>query len=206
MPHDRIAGPNVLRVATAMHDVRPDRLAEAARRWAPKFADLPRPYVAVVLGGSTAKLEFGVAQAHELQERLTRLRATLGGTLLIVPSRRTPEAVVRYFEVMARRDRGAWVWPGEGDNPYLGVLGLADRLVVTADSISMLSEALATEATVEVFMLPLRGRHAQFVAGLVERGLVQPFTGELRASPPRPVVDATAEAAAAVRRLLASRR
>jgi mitochondrial fission protein ELM1 len=203
MPHDRVSGPNVLKVATALHDVRPDRLAEAARAWAPQFAHLPRPYVGVVLGGSTAKLEFGVEQAHRLQEGLAKLRASLGGTLLIVPSRRTPEAVVRYFEVMAGRDPGVWIWSGQGDNPYLGVLGLADRLVVTADSISMVSEALATEAAVEVFMLPLRGRHAQFVAGLLDRELIQPFTGELRPQRSRPVVDATAEAARAVRQLLA---
>lgn len=203
MPHDRVAGPNVLRVATALHDVRPARLAAAASQWGPRLAHLPRPYIGVILGGSTAKLEFGVEQAHRLQEGLSQLRAATGGTLLIVPSRRTPEAVVRYFEVMARmEDRGAWVWSGQGDNPYLGVLGLADRLVVTADSVSMLSEALATEAPVEVFMLPLRGRHAQFVSGLFDAGLAQPFSGEPRPVRPRPVVDATAEAARAVRQLL----
>jgi mitochondrial fission protein ELM1 len=203
MPHDRVAGPNVLHVATALHDVRPAKLAAAARQWAPRFEGLPRPFVGVILGGSTAKLEFGVEQAHRLQEGLTRLRAATGGTLLVVPSRRTPEAVVRYFEVMAKMDRGAWVWSGEGDNPYLGVLALADRLVVTADSISMVSEALATEAPVEVFMLPLRGRHAQFVSGLIDGGLAQPFTGEPQPARPRPSVDATADAARAVRQLLA---
>lgn len=202
MPHDRVAGPNVLKVPTALHDVRPARLSAAGRDWAPRFADLPRPYIGVVLGGSTAKVEFGVEEAHRLQEGLARLRAATGGALLIVPSRRTPEAVRRYFEVMARRDPDAWVWSGEGDNPYLGVLALADRLVVTADSISMVSEALATHAQVEIFMLPLRGRHAQFVSGLFDRGLATPFTGEARPVSPRPVIDATGEAARAVRRLL----
>jgi len=206
MPHDRVSGPNVLRVATALHDVRPGRLAAAARLWAPRFADLPRPYVGVLLGGSTAKVEFGIEEAHRLQEGLTRLRARTGGALLIVPSRRTPEAVARYFEVVARMDQGVWVWPGEGDNPYLGVLALADRLVVTADSISMVSEALATEAPVEIFLPPLGGRHARFVRGLVERGLARPFDGELATSNTRPAVDATAEAAHAVRELLSLER
>jgi mitochondrial fission protein ELM1 len=125
--------------------------------------------------------------------------------VLVVPSRRTPEPVLRQFVELAREDRGFWVWPGEGDNPYRGVLGLADRLVVTADSISMVSEALATGAPVEVFMLELRGRHARFVAGLFERGLAEPFTGEVRPARAGDPVDATAEAASAVRRLLAER-
>jgi mitochondrial fission protein ELM1 len=205
MPHDRVSGPNVLRVETALHDVRPSRLAGAARIWEPRLAHLPRPYVGVLLGGSTGKVQFGVAEAHRLQEGLTRLRASTGGTLLILPSRRTPSSVARYFEVMARMDRGAWVWDGEGDNPYLGVLGLADRLVVTADSISMVSEALATAAPIELFMLTLGARHSRFVSGLINRGLVQRFTGELQSAPPRPVVDATTEAARVVRELLAGR-
>ncbi len=202
MPHDRVAGPNVLKVPTALHDVRPDRLAAAAREWGPRLAHLPRPHVGVILGGSTAKLEFGAEQARALSEGLARLRAAVGGTALIVPSRRTPEAVVRFFQETAG-ETGAWVWTREGDNPYLGVLAQSDRLVVTADSISMLSEALATEAEVEVFMLPLGGRHARFVSGLFERGLARAFTGEVRPRLVRPAIDSTAEAAQAVRRLLA---
>lgn len=204
MPHDRVAGRNVLKVSTALHDVGPAKLAAAAQAWAPRFAALPRPYLGVILGGSTARLAFGVEQAERLQQGLARLRAATGGSLLVVPSRRTPSAVIDQFAATARREGGAWVWSGEGDNPYLGVLGLADRLVVTADSISMLSEALATEAPVEIFMLPLGGRHARFVSGLVDGGLARPFTGELQTAPARAALDATADAARAVRRLLAA--
>jgi mitochondrial fission protein ELM1 len=201
MPHDRVSGPNVLRVTTALHDVRPEGLTAAARTWAPRFADLPRPYTGVILGGSTAKVDFGMEQAMQLREGLARLRGCVGGSVLIVPSRRTPESVRRYFEVMAQMDRDVWIWSGEGDNPYLGVLALSDRLVVTADSVSMLSEAVATEAQVEVFMLPLRGRHASFVSGLFDAGLARPFTGYPQPARIRPTIDATAEAARAVRQL-----
>jgi mitochondrial fission protein ELM1 len=202
MPHDRVAGSNVLRVDTAMHDVRAEKLAVAAREWGPRLAHLPRPFTGVLLGGSTARLAFEAEQGRALAEGLARLRATLGGTVLVVPSRRTPDAVLRHFVELARGDPSFWVWDGQGDNPYLGVLALADRLVVTADSISMVSEALATEAPVEIFMLDLRGRHSRFIASLFERGLAEPFTGELRAARSRAPVDATAVAAVALRRLL----
>jgi mitochondrial fission protein ELM1 len=81
------------------------------------------------------------------------------------------------------------------------VLALADRLVVTADSVSMVSEALATPHPVEVYMLDLGGRHTRFVTGLIDKGLVRPFDGEVATPPARPVLDASAEAAAAVRGL-----
>ena len=41
---------------------------------------------------------------------------------------------------------GAWIWDMEGDNPYFGLLALADVIVATLDSISMVSEAAATHA------------------------------------------------------------
>ena len=202
MPHDAVTGPNVLKVETALHDIRPERLAAAAQAWAPRLAHLPRPYVGLILGGSTARWEFDLAHGRRLWAGLERLRGELGGALLIVPSRRTPAPVLQYLQAMTRARRDTWIWSGEGDNPYLAVLALADRLVVTTDSISMLSEALATGHPVEGFMLPLRGRHARFVASLVEGGRIDRFTGEARPAADRPAVDSTQEAALAVRRLL----
>lgn len=204
MAHDKVAGPNVLKLETALHDVRPERLEAAARAWAPRLSELPRPYLGVLLGGSTRNVAFGLEEAQRLQVALATLHARTGGSLLIVPSRRTPPAVSRYFQLMAGAAHDVWTWTGEDENPYLGVLALADRLVVTADSISMISEALATTAPVEIFMVPLRERHAHFVRGLFDRALAAPLTGDFRWVGPRPIIDSTAHAAFAVRRLLAT--
>jgi mitochondrial fission protein ELM1 len=58
----------------------------------------------------------------------------------------------------------------------------ADAIVVTADSVNMVSEAVATGAPVHVFELP-RGsaRHRVFLDELRRRGLVRPFRGRLEA-------------------------
>ena len=135
-----------------------------------------------------------------------RRRAWLGGAAAIVPSRRTPDEVLAQFGKAGERDPDLWVWRREGDNPYLGVLALADRLVVTGDSVSMVSEALATPHPVEVFAPRLRRRHQGFVGSLERRGLVRLCDGKWSAPAPRPVVDSTGEAAAALRALIARRR
>src|SRR5262249_1170230 len=44
-------------------------------------------------------------------------------------------------------------WAARGDNPYLAFLGLADAIIVTGDSISMLAEACATGKPVHIFDL-----------------------------------------------------
>jgi hypothetical protein len=47
--------------------------------------------------------------------------------------------------------------PDDPDNPYFGYLGLADRIVVSSDSIAMLTEACASDKPVDIF--DLSGRH-----------------------------------------------
>jgi mitochondrial fission protein ELM1 len=205
MAHDRVAGPNVLKVPTALHDVTAERLAAAAEHWRPRLAALPRPLIGVILGGPSGRQAFGLEEGRRLLDGLLAMQATSGGGVAVVPSRRTPDEVLALFAEAAARDPAIWTWSREGDNPYLGVLALADRLVVTGDSVSMVSEALATPHPVEVFTPELRDVHRGFLGALEDRGLVRVFDGRWTEPAPRPVLDATAEAAAAVRRMLAAR-
>jgi mitochondrial fission protein ELM1 len=69
----------------------------------------------------------------------------------------------------------------------------------------MVSEALATSAPVEVFANSLRKRHEGFLQALIDKGWVRAFDGEAVPMAPRPVVDATDDAAAVLRPLLAQR-
>lgn len=205
MDHDGVQGPNVVRVATALHDVTPARLATAAAAWRVRLARLKRPLLGVIVGGPAGRTPFGLEEGRTLLERVKAMTAASGGGAAIVPSRRTPDEVLALFAQAAEGDPDLWVWRREGDNPYLAVLALADRLVVTGDSVSMISEVLATPHPVEVFTPRLRKRHQGFVANLEKRGLVRICDGSWSTPQPRPVVDATAEAAAAVRRLIAAR-
>lgn len=206
MDHDDVQGPNVLRVATALHDVTPARLATAAEVWRMRLSRLKRPLIGVIVGGPAGRAPFGVEEAGALLERIRSMMAASGGAAAVVPSRRTPDAVLALFTAAAERDADLWVWRREGDNPYLGVLALADRLVVTGDSVSMVSEALATPHPVEVFTPRLRRRHADFVDSLQRRGLIRLCDGQWVEPDPRPAIDSTAEAVAALRRVLAGRR
>jgi mitochondrial fission protein ELM1 len=205
MVHDDVGGPKVHKVLTSLHDITPARLAEAAETWRPRLAALPRPLVGVLLGGPARRSPFGAPEAKDLLGKLAALRAGLGGGAAVVPSRRTPQEVLDVFRAAAGDDAGLWVWDRTGDNPYIGVLGLADRIVATGDSVSMVSEALATDRPVEVFNGQMKKRHVGFIETLIERGEVRWFDGAVSPATRRTPIDTTAEAAAAVKRLLADR-
>ena len=91
--------------------------------------------------------------------------------------------------------RGAWVWDMQGENPYFGLLALADAIIVTVDSISMVSEAVATSAPVLLAELPGRSaRIGRFLGALLSTGRVRRFAGRLETWQTAPVDD-TQEAA-----------
>jgi hypothetical protein len=99
----------------------------------------------------------------------------------------------------------AFIWDGAGENPYFGLLGLADAVLVTADSVSMVSEAAASGKPVHVVDLDGgSAKFARFHAGMRAAGITRPFAGAIeawRCSPP----DDTARAGAEIRRRLATR-
>lgn len=167
---------NVMPIDLALHDLTPALLEGAREGWRERFAALPRPLTGVLLGGATQKKPFTVEQARELVGRLKALRAQ--GGLAITPSRRTPDEVKTVVRDAFAGDDGVFLWDEAGDNPYRGILALSDRIVATGDSVSMVSEAVATGAPVAVFDLGGGGaRHKRFLENLVARGVVSRADG-----------------------------
>ena len=153
---------NVLHNPLPLHQVAPERLAAAAAKWQPRLAHLPRPFVTVLVGGSSGPYVFDAAAAERLGREVSALARGLGGSVLVTTSARTPAAAVDalFAAIDAPACLHRWA-PGDSQNPYFGFMALADRIVVTADSISMIAEACATGRPVQMFdfgggALPMR--------------------------------------------------
>ncbi len=186
--HDGLTGPNVVVTRTALHRVTPSRLAQAAALWAPRFADLPRPLVAVLVGGSNGRFRLDAPVAQALASQLMKMMRTDRIGLALTPSRRTaPEAQAA---LAAIRPLGGWMWNMTGENPYYGLLALADAIIVTEDSVSMVSEAVATSAPVLLAPLPGKSRRIRlFNELLIRDGRIRPFAGRLETWDTAPLDD-----------------
>lgn len=196
--HDRMSCPNVVETRTAIHRATPGRLVEARARWKPRLAHLPRPFVVVLLGGSNGRFRLDTAAGSRLAGELVRMMQGDRVGLYVTPSRRTDPAVTAML-ARALRPLGAEVWDGQGDNPYFGLLACADAIVVTMDSVSMVSEACATSAPVLIAELPGRSKRiGRFLEGLTRDGRIRRFRGRLETWETLPIDD-TAAAAEAVR-------
>ena len=172
--HDPPRADNVVVIRGTVHRVTTARLEAASRRFGPRFKDLPRPLVAVLIGGSNRKHQVGGEAMERFAGRLASLCREAGAGLLITASRRTGadnEAILR----RGLAGLPAEIWDGAGDNPYFGYLGLADAIVVSADSVSMVSEACSTGKPVHVARLATMSRRLEaFHAGLERDGLTMP--------------------------------
>ena len=197
--HDRLTGANVISTLGAMHRITAARLAAEARRAPPCLAALPRPLVSVLLGGDNRAYRFTPAAAQALGHGLACLARNEGAGLAVTPSRRTGAHVV---EAIRRALDGlpAVIWDGTGDNPYFGFLAHADALVVTGDSVNMVSEAAATGKP--VFVVELEGgsrKFSRFHATMRAAGVTRPFAGRLEHWTYQPPDD-TQRVAAEIRR------
>lgn len=194
--HDGVEGPNVIRSIGALNPVDVEWLAAGRAAFA-GFADLPAPRTAVLVGGTTRAQRLDDAYFDALLERLPD---DGGGSFLVSVSRRTPQAAIeRLRAAFADRPGTFWAGAADGANPYAGILAWADRLVVTPDSVNMLSEACATGRPVYTFApRPIRGKLAAFHAELAASGHLRQL-GDAHAKPQPPPLAETAAIAELVR-------
>ncbi len=202
--HDQLSGENVMATRGSLHRVTPQLLERAAEAYRDTLARLPNPKVAVLIGGTNKCYEFSPAIASSLSAQLKALAHNAGAGLMITASRRTGAE----NEKTLRRELtgpGIAFWDGSGDNPYFGYLASADAIIVTCDSVNMVSEACATGKPVHVVMLEGgNAKFSRFHQGLAEDGITRPFNGRLEHWDYSPFND-TLEVAERVKRLLAAK-
>ena len=196
--HDNFFAPNVITTFGAVHSVTGSRLTEEGKRFAKLVEPLPHPRVAVLVGGDSQAFGFPPEAASQFGASLAKLARDAGGGLLVTPSRRTRPESLAALEA-AIKDVPHIVWDGTGDNPYFGFLALADSIVVTEDSVNMVTEAAGTGKPVYVQRLPGRSnRLSRFHRLMQERGATRPFEGKLESWSYAPIND-TEMVAAAIR-------
>lgn len=172
--HDGLRGNNVVTVLGSLNPVDDGWLAAARQHFA-RFADLPAPRTALLLGGNSAHWHFDAEAFETLAAKIETILARDGGSLLLTASRRTPAQIVAGLQSRFGKHPGViWRSEGDGENPYPGLLAWADRIVCTPDSVNMLSEACATHVPVFVFEpRRLGGRLRKFLDALLARGRVR---------------------------------
>ncbi|XP_028109670.1 mitochondrial fission protein ELM1-like [Camellia sinensis] len=173
-PPDR----HVVLTVGALHQADSTALQVAACAWHDELAPLLKPLLVVNIGGPTKHCQYGADLAKQLTASLKNVRWSFG-SLRISFSRRTPQEVSDILEKEFSYHPKVYIWDGKDPNPHMGHLAWADAFIITADSVSMLSEACSTGKPVYVIGAErCTWKFAEFHKSLQERGVVRPFTGK----------------------------
>jgi uncharacterized protein len=181
MAHDKVEADNVIKTQFALHQITPVTLAKGREQWAPVFARYPEPRVAVLLGGSTNKYTLTEAATDRVITLLERLLKNMDGSLLITPSRRTGEANIERLRAAFEGNDRVYMYDFVSENPYHGMLAVADSFIVTNDSVNMMSEAVATGKPVHViaFAGHFGTKPSRFAGRLIRAGIMRPLGARL---------------------------
>lgn len=193
-------GHNVVLTVGALHQADSTALRLAASTWHEELATLPKPLLVVNVGGPTGNCPYGVDLVKKLVVMLQNVLWSCG-SIRISFSRRTPAKISKILVKEFSTNPKVQIWDGEGPNPHMGHLAWADAFVITADSVSMLSEACSTGKPVYVIGAELcTWKFADFQNSLQKQGVARPFTGKenITESWSYPPLNDTAEAASQV--------
>lgn len=142
-------------IGLPFHLISRESQSQAAGQFLDCIAQLPRPRVAFLIGGSTGTYEWSAIIAARIAHEVNGWVRSAGGSLLVVSSRRTGIDAEKAIEEHVTVPNLSYYWTQpKGPNPYMAFLASSDHIVVTEDSVSMIAEACSTGKQVEVFALP----------------------------------------------------
>jgi hypothetical protein len=146
--------PNVLNITLPLMQVDERRVLSASNVWRERFAALRRPLIGMMIGGPTGPFIFDRTVIDRVVEVALSITQA-GGTPFVTTSRRTPAAAIDELRDRLPAEAEFFIWGKQvTENPYLGLLGLADGFVVTGDSISMMVEVARLRKPLAILSLP----------------------------------------------------
>ncbi len=138
--HDNLSGENVIKTKGAIHYLTNKEIQRNINYIKPNHGD--KKIITFIMGGPNKYYSFSEKQMDKMFAKIKNMFISSRYKLIVIPSYRTPENILKlafnYFNqdhiVIKERDKKA----------YLSSLGLAEIIIVTCDSTSMISEAAIT--------------------------------------------------------------
>jgi uncharacterized protein len=160
------AAANVRELKLPLHRLDRRQMEAAAAALAPELSPLPHPWIVLLVGGTSAPDLLDTAAAQDLASRALAYAKEARGSLLVATSPRTGREAEMALAAELNGKVHCSFWSQKGmQNPYSGYLALADRFIVTSDSVSMITEAILTKKPVAVYRLPVKlSKWMSFVA------------------------------------------
>jgi len=157
---------NIVETLGAPNRITPQYIKQTREKWEKKLPfsplEMPSPVIGIMLGGNNSYFQLTSEVCNNLLDELNEYRSETGGSVILTTSPRTPAKI----ENICRSDFAPFddkekflILSDEWDmNPVPMILDVSDAVIVTEDSVSMVSEAVSVCGKVFVLELVSRGR------------------------------------------------
>ena len=149
--HDGLEGKNVLISKGAIHYLTNSELEENENYLKSRVED-KKKIVAFIIGGPTKYYNYEEKVIDEIFLKIENNFLNNNYQAIIIPSMRTPKKIIQKAKDYFTQDQV--VVEDVDKKAYLSALKLADHIVVTCDSTSMISEAAITGKPIYVAQMP----------------------------------------------------
>ena len=157
--HDNIKGDNVINTKGAIHYLTKKEIKENSN-YLDINPDKKKQIVSFIIGGPNKYYDYSDQELHKLFTKIKTLFTPDKFKMVIIPSYRTPEEVIKKaYDAFSSNHH---VVKTVDKKAYLSSLAIADFMIVTCDSTSMISEAAVTGKPVYIAMMKSKKRNARF--------------------------------------------
>ena len=157
--HDNLKGENVISTKGAIHYLTKDELV-LSQNYLKSKIDAKKKIVAFIIGGPNKYYSYDESLLDNIFLKIKKNFIQNNYQAIIIPSMRTPKKIIEkarnYF------DKNQIVISNIDKNAYLSSLQLADHIVITCDSTSMISEAALTGKPIYVAQMPAKKNNQRF--------------------------------------------
>ena len=147
--HDNIEGDNVITTKGAIHYLTKKEINDNSKYL--KLDNEKKNIVAFIIGGPNKYYDYSEEQIHYTFNKVKKIFSPDKFKIIIIPSYRTPERVIK--KAFNTFNFNHYVVKTVDKKAYLSSLAKADYVVVTCDSISMISEAAVTGKPIYIAMM-----------------------------------------------------
>ena len=157
--HDDLKGNNVIQSKGAIHYLREDELNKNINYLKPQINR--KKVVTLIIGGPNKYYDFNEKEIEGIFQKAEKNFIKKGFQLILIPSMRTPQNIIdlskNYF------DSSQIIISDVDKKAYLSSLKLADYIIVTCDSTSMISEAAITGKPIYVAQMSPIKKNKRFM-------------------------------------------
>ena len=169
--HDNINGENIILSKGSLHQIKKENLIYFHKQIKSKPLKNLKKHIVILIGGNTKNQKVSQISSILLSSEIKRIQDLFKCETVICTSRRTPEFLLKDIK-KAKIPKCTIVEPNnQKENLYPGIMFNSNFVLVTSDSINMISEAIGSGKPVFGFdLFKQRGRKLGFIKNLITEG------------------------------------